>query len=108
VLNAWGWLALSIAIDCVAGVTLRSYAKGSAWGALAATVVLYTASYVVGAWALRDLTAGAAFAVWAAVPLAVLFLVGVVAWGEPATVGRVAALLLVLLGVAGLAYTEPR
>ena len=52
--------------------------------------------------ALRDLPVGTAYAVWTGVGAVGTAILGIVLFGDPATVGRLACIGLIVAGIAGL------
>ena len=62
----------------------------------------YGVSFWLLALVLRDMSIGATYAVWSAVGTALIAVVGVFAFGEPATALKVASLALIIIGVVGL------
>jgi quaternary ammonium compound-resistance protein SugE len=64
------------------------------------------ASFVLLAIALRSLPVGTAYAVWVGIGALGVAGAGVAAYDEPVTAARLAFLLLILVGVAGLRLLE--
>lgn len=54
------------------------------------------------AYALREIPVGTGYAVWVGIGALGTAVVGMVAFGEPATTGRLACLVLIVAGVVGL------
>lgn len=54
------------------------------------------------AWALRSLPVGTAYAVWTGIGAIVTAIVGMIWLGEPATVGRIVSIVLIVAGIVGL------
>ena len=68
-----------------------------------AFVVLgYGISFWLLALVLRELSVGTTYAVWSAAGTALIAVVGMFAFGEPATALKVASLALIIIGVVGL------
>lgn len=67
-----------------------------------ATLVMMLVSFALLARAMRSLPAGTAYAVWVGIGAVGLAIVGIFAFKEPATPGRLACLALIIVGVAGL------
>jgi len=61
-------------------------------------------SFVLLAVALRSLPVGTAYAVWVGIGATGVAVAGILAFGEPATVGRLGFLALIIIGVAGLKF----
>ncbi len=67
-----------------------------------AVVVTMVLSFVLLGMALRELPVGTAYAVWTGIGVIGTVGLGIVWFGEPATVARLACIGLILGGVAGL------
>jgi quaternary ammonium compound-resistance protein SugE len=65
-------------------------------------IVTMVASFVLLARAMRDLPVGTAYAVWTGIGAAGTATLGMVLLGEPASGARIACLLLIAAGIAGL------
>jgi quaternary ammonium compound-resistance protein SugE len=57
--------------------------------------------------AMRNLPVGTAYAVWTGIGALGTAVVGIAWLGEPATVGRLVSLLLILCGIVGLKLASP-
>ena len=66
------------------------------------TIAAMTASVVLLGWAMRTLPVGTAYAVWTGIGAVGTVLLGIVLFGEPATVARLACVGLVVAGILGL------
>ncbi len=66
------------------------------------TVAAMTASVVLLGWAMRTLPVGTAYAVWTGIGAVGTVLLGIVLFGEPATVARLTCVGLVVAGILGL------
>jgi len=66
------------------------------------TVAAMTISVVLLGWAMRTLPVGTAYAVWTGIGAVGTVLLGIVLFGEPATVARLACVGLVVAGILGL------
>lgn len=97
-------LLLSLAIVTeVAGTVALRYSEGFTRLAPSAVVVLgYGISFWLLALVLRELSIGTTYAVWSAAGTALIAVVGVFAFGEPATALKLASLALIIIGVVGL------
>lgn len=69
-------------------------------GTLAAMAV----SIFLLAVAMRDLPVGTAYAVWTGIGAIGTVIMGIIVFGEPATVGRILCLALILCGIIGLKF----
>ena len=95
-------LSFAIVSEVAATVALR-YADGfTRPGPVAIVVLGYGISFWLLALVLREMSIGATYAVWSAAGTALIAVVGVLAFGEPATALKVASLGLIILGVVGL------
>ncbi|WP_052668577.1 DMT family transporter [Nitriliruptor alkaliphilus] len=105
-MTAWGVLFLaglleivwSLALDRADGLTRPGWA---AFGMVTATASLLLLSF-----SLREIPLGTAYAVWVAIGTVGVATVGMVALDEPATLARLAAISLIVVGVVGLHATE--
>ena len=97
-------LLLSFAIVTeVAGTVALRYSDGFTRLLPSAFVVLgYGISFWLLALVLRELSVGTTYAVWSAAGTALIAVVGVFAFGEPATALKLASLALIIIGVVGL------
>jgi len=68
----------------------------------AITVVAMVVSVVLLGWAARSLPLGTAYAVWVGVGAVGTAVVGMLLFGEPATLARLLSLTLVVAGIVGL------
>ena len=66
------------------------------------TVAAMVVSVVLLGWAMRSLPVGTAYAVWTGIGAVGTVLLGIVLFGEPATVARLACVGLVVAGILGL------
>src|SRR5262245_31224771 len=71
-------------------------------GPAAATVVMYLLGVVFLALATRKLDIGVAYALWAGSGAAVIAVIGILYFKEPATALKLASLGLIVLGIVGL------
>ncbi len=95
-------LAFAIVAEVTGTVALRlsdGFSKAG-WGLV--VVLAYGLAFFFMSKALRDLELGFVYAVWAGAGTALIALVGIVAWGEPATALKLASLALIVGGVVGL------
>jgi small multidrug resistance pump len=95
-------LAGAITSEIVATTALRaSDGFTRLWPSLV-VVVGYPVSFYLLSLVLRDMSIGAAYAIWSAVGTAVVALIGIVAYREPVTALKVGSLALIVVGVVGL------
>lgn len=95
-------LAAAIVAE-VAGTTCLKLSAGLTrpWPVVG-VVVFYLVSFAGLALALRRIDMSVAYAVWSGLGMALITLVGVVAFDEPFTAGRALCMVLILVGVVGL------
>ena len=95
-------LSIAIVSEVAATVSLR-LADGFTRPLPSAVVVVgYAVSFWMLALVLRQLPVGLTYAVWSAAGTALIAVIGVVAFGEPATAVKLASLALIIMGVVGL------
>ena len=99
------WLLLLGAIlSEVAGtLSLRASDGFTRPGPVLGVVVGYGVSFYLLSVVLRDLPLGLAYAAWAALGTALIAVIGIAAFGEPASAVRLACIAIVILGVVGAA-----
>lgn len=66
------------------------------------TVSLMALSFLLLSWAMRSLPLGTAYAVWTGIGTLGTVVVGVLVFGEPATLWRLGCIALILTGILGL------
>lgn len=59
------------------------------------------------AWAMKSLPVGTAYAVWVGIGAIGTVLLGIVLLGDPATLGRMVSMLLIVAGIVGLKLATP-
>ena len=74
--------------------------------ALGCLIAAKVASVVLLGWAMRTLPVGTAYAVWTGIGALGTVVLGIVLFGEPATVARLACMGLILAGIVGLKLTH--
>ncbi len=95
-------LSAAIATEVVATVALKASDGFSRPLPSAIVVVGYLVSFWLLALVLKQLSVGTTYAIWSAVGTAAVALIGVFAYGETASVLKLASLGLIVLGVIGL------
>ena len=73
----------------------------------AGTIVLMILSFALLALAMRSLPLGTSYAVWTGIGIVGTAVLGIVFLNEPANALRLACILLILAGIAGLKLTTP-
>lgn len=71
-----------------------------------ATVTAMVVSVLLLGWAMRTLPVGTAYAVWTGIGAVGTVALGIVLFGEPATVARLLCVGLILAGIVGLKITH--
>ena len=104
---AWGLLFLAGLFEIGWAVGLK-YTDGFTrlWPSVATVVSMAVSLFLLGL-ALRTLPVGTAYAVWTGVGAVGTVLLGIVLFGEPATVGRLACAGLIVAGIVGLKVLAP-
>lgn len=95
-------LAVAIASEVAATIALRSVDGMSRPIPLVIVVAGYAASFWLLSLILKQLSIGTTYAIWAGAGTAAIAVIGIVAMGEPATVLRLASIVLIIAGVVGL------
>jgi multidrug transporter EmrE-like cation transporter len=95
-------LVLAIVTEVAATVALRFSDGFTRPAPIAIVIAGYGISFWLLALVLREMSMSATYAVWSAVGTALIAVVGMFAFGEPATALKVASLGLIILGVVGL------
>ncbi len=104
---AWLWLAIAAAFEVGWAIGLKRAADAPGVAIWAATAAAMLASIVFLALAVRDLPIGTAYAVWTGTGAAGVFIAGILLFGEPADMPRLASVGLIVAGVAGLKFLSP-
>jgi len=95
-------LAAAITTEVIATVSLKASDGFSKPIPSAITVVGYLISFWLLALVLKELSVGTTYAIWSAVGTAAVALIGIAAYGESASLLKIASLGLIVLGVIGL------
>jgi quaternary ammonium compound-resistance protein SugE len=98
------WLALIVAgLFEVAWAIGLKYTDGfTRLGPTLWTLAAMAASFLLLAWAMKTLPVGTAYAVWTGIGAVGTVLLGIVLFGEAATIARLACIALIVAGIAGL------
>jgi small multidrug resistance pump len=97
-------LSIAIVSEVAATIALRLADGFSRPLPSVVVVVGYAVSFWMLALVLRQLPVGLTYAVWSAVGTALIAGIGIVAFGEAATVLKLASLALIIMGVVGLNF----
>jgi|SRR5688572_1916845 small multidrug resistance pump len=95
-------LALAIATEVAATLSLRASDGFTKLGPSIFVVVGYVASFALLAVVLKHIEVGTTYAIWAGAGTAAIAIIGIVALGEPATALKIASIALIIAGVIGL------
>ena len=99
---AWIWLLLAGAAEITWMVELKLSHGLTRLEWVAATVVTMGLSLVFMSFATRDIPMGTAYAVWTGIGAAGIAAVGMLFFGEPRTLLRIACISCIVVGIAGL------
>ena len=103
---AWALLIGAGALEVVWAIALKQSEGFSRLWPSAVGISAAVVSFVMLALALRWLPVGTAYAVWVGIGTVGVALAGIVAFGDAATVPRLACLSLIVGGVVGLKLIE--
>jgi small multidrug resistance pump len=98
----WLWLFLAIVLEVTATVCLKLSDGFSRFLPTALMALFYGASFFPMAVALRRLDVGIAYAVWSAVGTALMTIVGVLVFKEAASLLKLSAIVMIMVGVVCL------
>lgn len=104
------WIVLLVAGICEVGWAVGlKYSDGFTrlWPSVA-TVVLALVSLFLLAVALRSLPLGTAYAVWTGIGTVGTAVIGITVFEEPATAARLACIVMIVAGIAGLKLLSPQ
>ena len=103
-----GWLALLLAglLEIAWALGLK-YSDGLTrlWPSLAMLIAIGLSFALLG-FALKSVSFGTAYALWTGIGAAGTVIIGMLAFGEPASVWRVTCLSLIIAGMVGLKLTS--
>ncbi|MEU9506574.1 SMR family transporter [Micromonospora sp. NPDC048170] len=99
---AWIVLVISGLLETAWAIALERSSGFSRLGPSVVFVVTLVLSMAGLAYALREIPVGTGYAVWVGIGVVGTAVVGMVALNEPASLPRIACLLLVIAGVVGL------
>ena len=99
---AWIVLVLSGLLEAGWALSLKASDGLTRLWSTVSFVLLLAASMAGLAWALRTLPVGTAYAVWTGIGAILTAIVGMIWLGEPAAVGRIVSILLIVAGIVGL------
>lgn len=103
---AWFWLAGAIALEVMSTLTLKTSGGFCRSWTTAFVILGYTGSFALLGVTLKSFDVGMVYAIWSAVGTAVIVVVGIAAFGEPASATRMGGVILVVVGVVVLNLSE--
>uniref|UniRef100_Q3ARL8 SMR drug efflux transporter n=1 Tax=Chlorobium chlorochromatii (strain CaD3) TaxID=340177 RepID=Q3ARL8_CHLCH len=102
----WLYLTLAIFLE-VAGTTSMKLSEGfSKWLPTLFVFVFYGLSFTFVAQALKILPVSITYAIWSAVGTAAIAIIGIVWFGEQMSALKLGSLLLIIIGVMGLHFSQ--
>ena len=102
----WLYLSLAILFEVGGTVSLKMSNGFSVLGPSVVVVVFYGISILFLALVLKTMDVGTAYAVWAGLGTALVVIVGIFYFDEPATILRLFFLGMIIAGVVGLHLAE--
>jgi small multidrug resistance pump len=102
-----GWFLLVLAIVMeVCGTTCMKLSQGfTNWIPSVLVFVFYGCSFTGFIYALKTMELSSLYAIWCGVGVALVAIIGILHFKEPATAMKIAFLLVTIVGVAGLSYS---
>ncbi len=98
-MQGWLWLSVSIVLE-VAGTTSMKLSEGLTRLVPSVLIfVFYALSFTAFTFALKRVELSVAYAIWAGVGTALIAMIGIVFFREPATALRISAIGLIIVGV---------
>jgi quaternary ammonium compound-resistance protein SugE len=104
---AWGWLTLAGLLEIVWAVGLK-YTEGftRVVPSIVTAAAMVASVYFLAA-AVRTIPIGTAYAVWTGIGAVGVAILGMLLFDEPRDILRVASILLIVAGIAGLKVLSP-
>jgi quaternary ammonium compound-resistance protein SugE len=99
---AWVYLIVAGLFEVGFTTAMQLAKTTNAWWPHAMFLVCIVASFTLLAWATQDIPVGTAYAIWTGIGAAGTVVLGIVAFGEPATALRLLFLSLLIASVIGL------
>jgi quaternary ammonium compound-resistance protein SugE len=99
---AWVYLGLAGVLEVVWAVALKASDGFTRWVPDLIMMVGIVASFWFLSRAFREIPMGTAYAVWTGIGAAGVALLGMIYYGEPASLARLGFLSLILIGIVGL------
>ncbi|HET9149375.1 MAG TPA: multidrug efflux SMR transporter [Alphaproteobacteria bacterium] len=102
---AWLWVLFAGLAEIGWMTCLKLSAGFTKWSWLVAALLVSFVSVGLMALAVQKLPMGTAYAIWTGMGAAGIALVGILFFGEPRTMARIAFIACVVVGIAGLKLT---
>jgi quaternary ammonium compound-resistance protein SugE len=104
---AWVWLSVAGLLEIVWAIGMK-YTDGFTrlWPSLATGAAMLASLYFL-ALAVRSLPIGTAYAVWTGIGAVGVAILGMILFDEPRDLLRIASILLIVAGIAGLKLVSP-
>lgn len=103
----WLFLAAAIVFE-VCGTTNMKLSEGlTRMLPTLLIVVCYAASFALLTLALRGISLGLAYAIWAGLGTALTVAVGVIFFKEPMSLAKLISVAFIIVGVVGLKFSQP-
>ncbi len=99
---AWFYLVLAGLLECVWPIALKESDGFTKLTPSAITIVVGMISLVLLSLAMRQIPIGTAYAAWTGIGATGVALIGIVHYGDAATVARLVCITLIVAGVIGL------
>lgn len=99
---AWIYLMAAGLLECIWPITLKASDGFTRLAPSVVTIVVGFVSLVLLSFAMREIPVGTAYAAWTGIGATGVAILGIVLYGEPTTVARLACMSLVVAGVVGL------
>lgn len=103
---AWAVLVVAGLFEVAWAIGLKYTDSFTRFWPSVGTVAAMVASVVLLGWAMRTLPVGTAYAVWTGIGALGTVILGMVLFGEPSTIARLACIGLILAGIVGLKVTH--
>lgn len=95
-------LTIAGLLEIAWATSMKASESFTRWKPTVLTIVLMLASFGLLSRAMREIPMGTAYAVWVAIGATGVAIVGMIWQGESTSLGRIACLALIVLGVVGL------
>lgn len=104
---AWIWLLAAGLLEIVWAIGLKYTAGFTRLAPSLITLAAMAASVYCLAVAVRTIPIGTGYAVWTGIGAVGVAILGMVLFGEPRGIARIASILLIVAGIAGLKLLTP-